>query len=267
MQRARETANAGKLDEAYNLTLLALDSAPAAMDRETAIWTAPDIARILARKAPAKADEIYRRTFTLADSWSSATVTPLLTVQQNYARFLQNQRRWSEFEQTVEHYRGTLTAARGAGTGWLEDALRLRTEILYQAERRPDALLAAQELVKLEESLDGATSEPYERAIEGLANAMETTGDRAGALPLRRKTVTISDLVYPANDSRRASIRMNAAMAFAHDGQFDMAEPWAREAVAIGEHAQPRMPNSFASELQQILQMKQAAQAASAAKQ
>jgi tetratricopeptide (TPR) repeat protein len=267
LQRARGAANAGKLDDAYNLTLLALDSAPAATDREMAIWMAPELARSLASKAPAKADEIYRRTFTLAESWSAVTVAPLLTVQQNYARFLESQKRWSEFEQTVEHYRATLTAARGAGTGWLEDALRLRTEVLYQAERRPDALVASQELVKLDESLGGATSEPYERAIEALANAMETTGDRAGALPLRRKTVTIADLVYPAGDLRRASIRMNAAMAFAHDGQFDEAERLAKEAVAKGEQVHPRMQNGLASQLQQILQMKQAAQSASAAKQ
>jgi tetratricopeptide (TPR) repeat protein len=257
MQRAIEAFNAGKLDEALILTLQALDSVHDPSELERMYWM---VSTLASQQAPTKVDEIYRRTITLAESWSAATVTPLLRAQQSYARSLANQQRRSEFEQAMERYCATLTAARGAGTGWLEDVMRLRAAT-------SDAFAASQELVALEESLSGATSEPYLHATETLAGAMVSTGDRAGALPLRRKIAAIADLVYAANDSRRATLRITAAMAYAREGQFDEAEALAREAVAIGQHIQPPQPGAFANELQQILQMKQAAQLTSAQKQ
>jgi hypothetical protein len=257
IQRATEAVNAGKLDEAFNLTLQALDSAHSASELERAYWMAH---MLVSRQAPAKAEVIYRRAIALAERWSAATVAPLLTAQENYAAALRNQQRWGDFEQAIERYRAMLTAARGAATGWLEDLVRVRAAT-------GDALVASQELVALEESLDGATSEPYLLATETLANVMETRGARAGALPLHRGIVTIGDLVYAANDSRRAAFRVTAAMAYAGEGQFEEAEALAREAVAIGQHVQPPQPGAFANELQQILQMKQAAQLTSAQKQ
>jgi hypothetical protein len=64
-------------------------------------------------------------------------------------------------------------------------------------------------------------------------------------------------LVYAANDSRRATLRITAAMAYARERRFDEAEALAREAVAIGQHLQPPQPGAFADQLRQILQMKQ----------
>jgi hypothetical protein len=254
MGRATEAVNAGKLDEAFNLTLQALEASPGVGELERAYW-------IASRQAPAKADEIYRRAIALAESWSAATIAPLLRAQQNYAGALRNQQRWSEFEQAAEGYSATLTSARGAGTGWLEDVLRLRAAT-------GGALAASRELVALEESLSGATSEPYLRAAETLAGATDANGDRAGALPLRRKIVTIADLVYGgSNETRRGWVRIDAAMAAAREGQFDEAEQLAGEAAAIGQRMQPSQPAVFVSELQQILQMKQAARAVSASKQ
>jgi tetratricopeptide (TPR) repeat protein len=263
MQRATEAFNAGNLDDAFNLTLQALESAHGSLDLGRVYRMA---SMLTSRQAPNKADEIYRRILALAESWSPATVEPLLTAQKNYAGALRNQQQWGEFDQTVERYSATLTATRGPGTGWLEDSLRLRAGYLYP-DRLRDALAASQELVALEESLSGATSEPYLRATETLASAMEATGDRASALPLRRKIVTIADLVYSASDSHRAWLRITAATAYAREGQFDEAEALAKEAVAIGQHIQPPQPGAFANELQQILQMKQAAQLASVQRQ
>jgi tetratricopeptide (TPR) repeat protein len=258
MRRATEALDAGKLDEAFNLTLQALDSADGAPDREREYWMAP---RLASPQAPSKGDEIYRHALALAENWSAAKVWPLLNIIQSYAQSLAGQRRWGDFEQASERYRATLTAARGTGTGWLEDAMRLRTAT-------GDALAASHELVTLEESLSGATSEPYLRAIETLANAMEAAGDRAGALPRRRSVVTIADLVYSgSNETRRAVVRIDAAIACARAEQFDEAETLSKEAVAISQHMQPPQPNMFAGQLQQILQMRQAALAVSASKQ
>jgi len=264
MQRASDALNAGRLDEGFNLTLQALDSAHGPPDIQRAYWNAQALAL---QRAPVKADEIYRRTMALAESWSAATVSPLLSAQQNYAEALRNQQRWSEFDQAVECYSATLISARGAGTGWVEDSLRLRAGNLNSG-RLPDALAASQEMVQLEESLSGDTSEPYLRAIETLANAMEANEDPAGALPLRRKVVTLADLVYTgSNDSRRATVRIDAAMTYARSGQFDEAEALAREAVAMSANMHSAQSAFATSSLQQILQMRQAAQAVSAARQ
>jgi hypothetical protein len=71
--------------------------------------------------------------------------------------------------------------------------------------------------------------------------------------------VTISDLQYSTRDSRRASVRNNAALAFAHAGRFDEAEELAKEAVTIQENIRPALPGGVLNVLPQILQMKQAA--------
>jgi tetratricopeptide (TPR) repeat protein len=267
LQRAQQLASAGKLDEAFNLTLQALDSAPGAVDRESAPWMASNVAGNLAAKAPVKADEIYRSALGLAETFSQATVGPLLGVLQTYSWALGSAQPWSEFDQALEHYKATLSASRGDGTGWLEDVLNCRTETMYRQERLHDALVASQELAKLEESLDGATSEPYLHVIEILIRAMEANGDGPGALPLHSKRVAISDLVDAPNDWSRATVRIQAAMAFARERQFDQAEELAREAVAVGQHAQPTQPSAFTNELERILQMKKAAQSTSPPKQ
>ena len=79
--------------------------------------------------------------------------------------------------------------------------------------------------------------------------------------------MTIADLVYAVNDPRRARVRVTAAMAYANERHFDEAEQLAKEAVAISQHMLPPQPERVANELQQILQMKQAAQLTSAQKQ
>jgi len=260
LQHALDTAYASKLDEAFNLTLQALDGIPGAVNRQWGAAIASDVASILARKAPAQADEIYRRLFELDERWSPVTVIPLLNLHYSYAQSLANQGRWNDFEAALERYRAVLTAARGGQTVCLAGILRLRVETVNRPERRQDALAASQELVALEESLSGTTSEQYLGAVETLAQTMETTGDRAGALPLRSKTVMIADLVYKgSNEARRAVLRTDAAMAFARAGQFDEAEALAREALAISQHIHPPQPGWAANTLQQVLQMKQAA--------
>ncbi len=134
--QAIKMVNSGKLDEGFNLAVQALDSAPAAADRESAEGLGSSVAESLAaRKAPAKSDEIYRRVLALTESWSTATVTPLLFAQRSYAQCLASQQRWGEFEQAVERYQATLLGARGSETGYREDVLRLRTEVAYRPRK------------------------------------------------------------------------------------------------------------------------------------
>jgi len=124
------------------------------------------------------------------------------------------------------------------------------------------ALSAAQDLLSLEESLSANTSEPYLRAAETLAELYESAGDPERALPLRRQTVSIADLVFRANDARRGFIRVQVALALARQRQFDEAERLANEAVAIGQTMRPPQPNLFAPQLEQVRRMKAAPQSA-----
>jgi tetratricopeptide (TPR) repeat protein len=254
LQNAHSAANAGNLDEAFNLAMKAMDTASLALDRDQVAFQVPSLAAVLAnKKASDKAEQLYQRLFGLVQSWSSDAVQPLLTVMQNYPRFLMQQNsRWEEVPDAIDRYRTTLITARGADTGWLEDVVRLTIDFERQRGSLEMALPAAQNLVALEESLDGNTSEPYLHALETLADIYVAT-DPGRTLALRRQTVVIGDLVYSANDTRRGFTRINAALALAQQGQFEEAEDLASEAVAIGRRTQP---NFFTSQLEQIRQMR-----------
>ena len=264
LQKAQSAANGGNLDEAFGLALQAMDAAGHAVDRDQVAWQVSSIAGTLVnKKAPDKAEQLYQRLFGLAESWSADTLQPLLNVLQNYPWFLmQQQDRWAEVPGAIERYRNALTTARGAGTGWLEEVLRLNIDFERTHGSQARALSAAQDLLSLEESLSGNTSEPYLRAAETLAELYESAGDPERALPLRRQTVSIADLVFRANDARRGFIRVQVALALARQRQFDEAEHLANEAVAIGQTMRPPQPNLFAPQLEQVRRMKAAPQSA-----
>lgn len=258
IQRAQSAASRNNAAEAFSSALQALDTAPRAIDRDQIAWAVPSIAGTLAEKAPDKAEQLYQRLFGVVESWSVDTMQPLLNVLQSYTRFLMQQRRWSEVPTALERYRNALTSTRGSGTGWLEEVLQLTVEFERARGSQERVVTAAQELLALEESLTGRTSEAYLHAAERLAEAYQATGDSGAELPLRLQAVAIADLVATANDGRRAFTRINAAMALARQGQFDEAERLANEAVAIGQRLRPPQPNMFAAQLEEIARMKTA---------
>ena len=111
-----------------------------------------------------------------------------------------------------------------------------------------DAVAAAEELLALEQALSGGEGESNLRAIETAAGLYEMQGNRGLVRELYRRAVSIADLVYDSDDSRRATIRLRAAYALAHQGEFGEAERLAREAVALDEASQ--------SDLEQILELR-----------
>ena len=256
IQRAQSAANQSDGAEAFSFALQAMDAASRAIDREQIAWAVPSIAGSLAERAPDKAEQLYQRLFGVMESWSAVTLQPQLSVLQNYTRFLMQQRRWNEVPAAIQRYRNALTSARGSGTGWLEDVLGLTIESERTRNSREGVLAAARELLALQESISGTTSEPYLHAVERLAEAHQASGDSAGELPLRLRAVAIADLVTTANDARPGFTRINAAMALARQGQFDEAERLANEAVAIGQRMHPPQRNMFAAQLQEIKRMK-----------
>ena len=158
-----------------------------------------------------------------------------------------------------ESYRKILMSAHGEGTSAPEEVLRLTMEFERYHGSVKRAILAGQDMLAVEESLSGTTSEPYLRASETLANLYQQDGDHGRAVSLLRQNVAIGDLVFPARDEQRGTTRMNLALALARHKQFDEAERWANEAVAAASSARPSQPNRFIGQVEQIRRMKTAA--------
>ena len=266
LQKAESAANGQKTEEAFSLALAALDNASRASDRDQVAWQVPQIAQALAQnKAAGKADQLYQRTFGVIEGWVADTMQPMVNVAQNYVRFLMSQKeRWSEVPQAIQRYRNNLVAMHGPDTGHLADVYRMTIEFARLGGAQDAAAIAAQDLLALEEAHNGVTSEPYLEALDTMASLYESSNDPAQELSLRRQTIAIADLVYPANDPRRGFTRTNVAFALARRRQFDEAERLAREAVAIGEPMQPRQVQ-FAQQLEQIRQMRNAPPSAASA--
>lgn len=259
LESAQSTANAGDFEEAFRLAVGALNAAPQAVDRDQVAWIIPNIANSLLSKTPVFAEQLHQRLISLLESWSPDTVGPLQNGYQGYARFLMQQQRFDELPGVIARYRDVLIGARSAGTGWMEDVLRLRIEAARAQNQPVMATAVAADLLALEEGLSGATSEPYLRALETAAETLELGGDNGRALPLRRQAVHIADLVFPAHDLQRGYIRINTAMAYARAQQFEEAEQLATEAVAVANGLRPPNSTLFDSHLEQIRQMKAAA--------
>lgn len=247
-------------EEAFNLTLEALEAAPRATDRDQVAWHVPNIAaNLAARKAPAKAEQLYQHLFGTAQSWSAENLQPILNVAQYYARFLMNQKdRQSDAPEAIDRYRKLLMTAHGAATGHLQDPLEMTIDFERSHGSPKEALLAAQDLLALEESLSGATSEPYLHAVQTLASLYETGGDNQRAIHLLRQAVVIGDLALPFNDARRGNTRTHLAFALTREKQFDEAERLVNEAIAIGKQMHPSQADQFVRQLEEIRKMRPA---------
>jgi hypothetical protein len=266
LHKAQSAAQAGNIDEAFNLALQAMDAASRAVDRDQVPSMVQSIASALAtKKAEDKGEQLYQRLFALVQGWSAETMQPLMNASQSYTHFLMQQpHRWNEVSAAIQRHHDTVIASFGAETGGLAEVLRLTIQFERGQGSQVKALSAAQDLLALEESLSGTTSEPYLRAVETLADVSEP-GDSGHVLALRRQAVAIADLVFPSRDDRRGQTRINAAFALARQQQFDEADRLANEAVAIAQEMRPPQPNMFASQLAQIQRMKTAPQPGSGA--
>lgn len=261
MQKAQTAANEHRLDDAYALALHVIDTAAQAVDGQQVEWLVPQIAHALAaNKEPAKGEQIFQRLLALAQSQSADSMQPLIAATQNYARFLMSQPdRLGEVPAAIEQVRHVLTEANGPDSASLAEPLHLKIDFLLSHSQWQQAEGSARELLELEESLSGNTSEPYLGALQTLARVYEAAGDSVRALPLRRKTVTIADLLATPNNAwLRSQTRMDVALALARLGQFDEAETLGEEAVVLQRTMRtPRPP--LEQELELIRQMKQAA--------
>jgi len=256
-QRVQQAADSDDTEAAFSQAMQAISLASGVNGREQLAWQLPNIAeRLASRKAMAKAEQLYQNLFATVESWSADSLQPMLTVAQNYVHFLMQHDRGGEVPAAIERYQKLLAAAHGPSSGHLAEPLQLAIQFERYHGSPKRGLLAAQDLLTLQESLSGSTSEPYLHALQQVAELYEATEDSARSILMQRQAIGIADLVYRSNDTQRAYPRMSLAMHLALHKEFDEAERLGAEAVAIGESARPSQGNDFAQQLQQIRSMR-----------
>jgi Tetratricopeptide repeat len=258
LQKAQTEANTGNAAEAIALATQAIAQSGNASDREALVHMVPSVANAISIKAPVQADELYRNVTAVTQSWSADTMLPWLTMLGGYPRFLLSLQRSGEGPPAIERYRSALKTSRGGDTGWMEEPLRLTIELERGRNSPQAAILAAQNLLGLEETLDGPTSEPLYRAAETLADLYRFNGDPARALPLFQQMIAIADAVFRADDPRRGQSRTNAAAVLIAERRPDEAEPLVLEAIQLRTVNPAGSRDGLTQMLEQIQAMKKA---------
>jgi len=171
--------------------------------------------------------------------------------------------RLGEVPAAIEQFRRVLADANGPDSATLVEPLQMSVEFERSQMQWDKADASARELLQLQESLSGNTSEAYLRDLQTAAQVYDAAGDSARALPLRRNAITIADLLATPNTFwRRSETRIDAALTLARLGQFDEAEALGEEAVAMQRTIPtPRPP--LEQQLEQIRGMKRDAANAS----
>jgi hypothetical protein len=257
MQQAIGEAASGHTEEALGLAGQAMARASGAADRDMIANLVPNLASTLKDKD--EAELLYERLFGLVESWRGQTMVPLLSALQQHVFFLQQRLRTDELLTALDRYRDALADAHGPLSESLADVLRQAIQAERGRNDNGKAPALARDLLTLEDALSGDTSQSYLQALELTASLYEGNGERARAIPLRRRAVTVADLAYAAHDSQRGYVRINTALALAREAQFEEAERLAGEAVTIAHQGLPQNADIYANQLLQISQMKAAA--------
>ncbi len=259
LQTAHSLVQEGKTADAFNAAMAALDRFAAANDRDTVAWSVPGVANAIGRKDPARAELLYARLFEVLQGRPLSNSQSLAEVAQQYAHFLMAKEDTRErTPAAIQRYRDTIVAARGPETGWLADAFQLTIDLERSRQRPEAAVLAVEDMLRFEEAHNGATSEPYSRALEIAASVYDANNDEARATDVRRRRIAIGDLLYPERDPRRAQTRMNVAFSLAHRHQFDEAERLGAEALALSQST-PRQLEQMTRQMEEIRRMRRAA--------
>lgn len=254
IEGARTALTEHRVNDAYALLMHTLDSASLAEDGQQIDWQLPQMAALFGyAKEPAKAEELFRRQLALAQNLAPYRRQPLINATSSYATFLANQAgREGDVPAAIEQYRRVLLEANGPESATLLDPLRTKISFERLHAQWPQVEASVRELLDLQQSLSGNTSQQYLRDLQLAARTREAAGDQANALATSRKTIPISDLLARNDDGRQAQTRMDTAMLLARMGQFEEAETLAMESLTFAKQRQL----DYSRQLEQIRLMK-----------
>jgi tetratricopeptide (TPR) repeat protein len=206
MRKAQEAGNQRHWDDAYNLTLHALDTAAQASDLQQLVWSVPQVAEELAaNKEPARGEQLFQRLLTLTQTWPADSRQPQVAAVRNYVRFLMNQPdRVGDVPAAIEQCRIVLTDANGPDSASLAEPLRFRIELALSHSQWQVAEASARELLALQESLTGNTGEFYLGDLQTAARVHEAAADPLRALPLRRQAVALAEEAVALQQTMRS---------------------------------------------------------------
>jgi hypothetical protein len=252
ISKAQEAANQRHFDDAYHLAMQAIDAARAGAEEMPVVGLSGIASALAYNQQPEKSEEIYSRLFTLAYQWQSNSLQPLIGLTRNYTQFLMAQpARSAEVPAAIEQFRKVLLEANGADSATLAEPIRVEIQFARNQAQWQKAAAAAHDLLDLQASLSGKTSEPYLSDLELAGGIYQSASDYAQALTIFRQAMAISDrLTGQSSKWQRGQSRINAALALAQLGQFDEAEALAAEAAKFG---------GYSYETQQIAQLKKVA--------
>jgi tetratricopeptide (TPR) repeat protein len=179
-------------DKAFRIALKMLDTARADPADRDVVALLCELAGQLGQHAPDKAEQLFQVLLSMAESWRADTLQPLLSVTDAYSQFqvsLGDQP--EEALAAIQRHRSVLIASKGEGSGWLTDVLRLEIQVESARGAAGRALILAQDLVAMEESLSGKSSASYKEAQEVL------NVESPGQPWLNRHTGKYLDLLVP----------------------------------------------------------------------
>jgi tetratricopeptide (TPR) repeat protein len=126
-----------------------------------------ELATRLGEHAPDKAEQLFQVLLSMAESWRVDTLHPLLAITDAYSQFRVSLRGHPEEAlAAIQRHRSVLIASKGEDSGWLTDLLRLEIQVESGRGAVGRALILAQDVVAMEESLSGKDSESYKEAEE-----------------------------------------------------------------------------------------------------
>lgn len=242
LHEAGEAAAAGRSGEAFALGLQVLSDASKAPLDDSVFSGIPLLA---SRLTADQADRLWAALFGVAQDRVADTLLPMLRVTREYVRYLSGfPERASAVRDALARYRELITSAHGGGSAELAGLLRLTMEFEVDQGASDRAAAAADELLSVEESLNGPDSAANVSTLQTVAGFYEIRGDGPRARSLHLRAIRIADQAYSPGDYRRAAVRMQAAFALGRLGEDTQAESLAKEAVALYP--------AFADELEEV---------------
>lgn len=241
-EKVRQTqiaSNERRFDDAYNLAMQAIDTAAQAVDGDNVFGISSVASALAYNKQGARADQIFQRLFAYARESQPRSMLPMINVARSYVQYLTYQPdRSGEALAAIDQFRRILIDANGADSGTLIEPIAMRIQLGRSHPQFDQSAAAVRDLLELQESLSGKTSDAYFSDLNTAGSVYQASGDWTRAVALYRQTIGIADLKPdPAYNWRRAQARMATALALAHMGQFDEAEALAAEADKIGSYA------------------------------